>query len=66
MGVSGWTVGGPPDRPALAWNDWDDVAEAVHGISRAMLQAEGKPHEEVANRKVEALTGHDLFASAPS
>jgi len=31
-----------------------------------MLQAEGKPHEEVANRKVEALTGHDLFASAPS
>lgn len=52
--------------PALAWNDWDDIAETVHGISRAMLQAEGKPHEEVANRMVEALTGHDLFASAPS
>jgi hypothetical protein len=52
--------------PALAWSDWDDLAETVHGISRAMLQAEGKPHQEVAKRMMEALTGHDLFASAPS
>jgi len=52
--------------PALDWTDWDDIAETVHGISRAMLLAEGKPHEEVAKRMVEALTGHDLFASAPS
>jgi len=51
--------------PAPTWDDWDDAAETVHGISRAMLQAERKPHEEVANRMAEALTGHDLFASAP-
>jgi hypothetical protein len=52
--------------PAPAWNDWDDAAEAIHGISRAVLEAEGHPHEVIANRMVEALTGHDLFASAPS
>lgn len=52
--------------PAPTWDDWDDTAEAVHGISRAILHAEGKPHGEVAKRMVEALTGHDLFASAPS
>ena len=52
--------------PAPSWKDWDDAAERIHGISRAMLEAEGKPHDVVANRMVEALTGHDLFASAPS
>ena len=53
-------------RPAPAWDDWDDKAEAIHGISRAMLGAEGKPHYDVARRAVEALSGHELFASAPS
>jgi hypothetical protein len=52
--------------PTLDWDDWDDNAETVHGISRAVLLAGGKPHEEVSKRMVEALTGHDLFASAPS
>jgi hypothetical protein len=52
--------------PAPGWDDWDDASEAIHGISRATLKAEGKPHDEVASRMVEALTGHDLFASAPS
>jgi hypothetical protein len=52
--------------PAPAWNEWDDAAEVIHGISRATLAAGGKPHDVVANRMVEALTGHDLFASAPS
>ena len=52
--------------PAAKWDDWDDASEAIHGISRATLEAEGKRHDEVANRMVEALTGHDLFASAPS
>lgn len=53
-------------KPAPAWHDWDDAAERIHGISRAMLEAEGEPHEVVANRMVEALAGHDMFASAPS
>jgi hypothetical protein len=52
--------------PAPGWDDWDDASEAIHGISRATLRAQGKPHDEVAGRMVEALTGHDLFASAPS
>jgi hypothetical protein len=51
---------------APGWNDWDDVSESIHGISRAMLEAEGEPHDLVATRMVEALAGHDLFASAPS
>jgi DNA polymerase III epsilon subunit-like protein len=52
--------------PAPVWDDWDPQAEAIHGISRATLAAEGKPYGTVAHRMVEALTGHDLFASAPS
>lgn len=52
--------------PAPTWKDWDDAAETIHGISRATLEAEGEAHDVVANRMVEALTDHDLFASAPS
>ena len=52
--------------PAPGWNDWDDVSESIHRISRAMLDAEGEPHDVVATRMVAALAGHDLFASAPS
>jgi hypothetical protein len=52
--------------PAPAWTDWDDAAEAIHGISQATLKATGAPHEVVANRMVEVLSDHDLFASAPS
>jgi hypothetical protein len=52
--------------PAPGWNDWDDVSESIHGISRAVLEAEGEPHDEVATRMVAALAGHDLFASSPS
>ncbi len=52
--------------PAPNWIDWDDEAEAIHGISRETLAVEGEAHDEVARRTVEALSGHDLFASAPS
>jgi len=52
--------------PAPNWTDWDDEAEAIHHITREMLAADGEPHDEVARRMVEALSGHDLFASAPS
>lgn len=53
-------------RPAPAWIEWDARAEAVHGIPRALLEREGEPHDRVAARMIEALTGHDLLASAPS
>jgi len=52
--------------PAPTWDDWDNAAEVIHRISREMLVDQGEPHDVVANRMVEALSGHDLFASAPS
>jgi hypothetical protein len=53
-------------RPAPTWTEWDPGAERIHGIPRAMLERDGEPHDRVAARMVEALTGHDLLASAPS
>jgi hypothetical protein len=53
-------------RPAPGWTDWDETSEAIHHISRPMLAAEGRPHDEVAQRMIDRLGGHDLFASAPS
>jgi hypothetical protein len=53
-------------RPAPGWSDWDASAEAIHKIPRQRLEREGTPHGDVARRMVEALSGHDLFASAPS
>jgi hypothetical protein len=53
-------------RPAPDWTDWDPGAEAIHGISRRQLLAEGAAHEHVAARMVDQLAGHDLYASAPS
>lgn len=53
-------------RPAPDWTDWDEQAEAIHHIDRATLEREGTPHAVVAQRMLDALTGHDLLASAPS
>ncbi len=53
-------------RPAPGWTDWDAGAQAIHGISRDELTAEGAAHDAVANRMIEVLSGHDLVASAPS
>jgi hypothetical protein len=53
-------------RPAPTWTEWDARAEAIHGITRAMLEREGEAHDRVAARMLDALTGHDLLASAPS
>jgi hypothetical protein len=53
-------------QPAPDWTDWAVAAEAIHGIGREMLLAEGRPVIEVALRMVDALGGHDLYASAPS
>lgn len=53
-------------RPAPSWTDWDAAAEAVHGIARAKLEANGTPHDRVAARMIELLSDHVLHASAPS
>jgi hypothetical protein len=53
-------------RPAPGWTDWDEKAEAIHHIDRATLATEGRPHDWVAQRMIECLAGHDLYASAPS
>lgn len=53
-------------RPATDWTDWAADAEAIHGIAREELFRGGAPHDVVARRMVEALSGHELFASAPS
>ncbi len=53
-------------RPLPAWTDWDEGAERIHGISRARLDAEGADVATVAQEMVETLSGHALFASAPS
>lgn len=53
-------------RPAPEWTDWDFTAEAVHGISRLTLERDGEAHDAVARRMVEVLSGHELYATAPS
>jgi hypothetical protein len=53
-------------RPAPGWTDWDPDAEAMHGISRERLQAEGAAHDVVARRMLEVLTPHVVYVTAPS
>jgi len=53
-------------RPAPQWTDWDAEAEALHGISREALWAEGTPHDVVARRILEVLGPHTVYVSAPS
>ena len=53
-------------RPAEGWTEWAASAEAAHRIPRDLLDREGKPAAEVARRALEALSGHRLYASAPS
>jgi len=52
-------------RPAPGWDDWDMMAEAIHHIPRESLGG-GTPHDLLARRMIEQLSGHDLTASAPS
>ncbi|QTC92831.1 3'-5' exonuclease [Brevundimonas goettingensis] len=53
-------------RPADDWRDWGPQAEAIHKLSRARLLEVGTSLEHVARRMVEVLSGHALYASAPS
>jgi hypothetical protein len=53
-------------RPLPFWTDWDPASEAVHGISRARLEAEGEAAEIAARRIAEALDGALVYTDAPS
>ena len=49
-------------QPAPEWTHWDDEAEKMHGISRDVLTATGKPIDEVADQLNEMLAGMTLFS----
>ena len=53
-------------RPAPGWEDWSPASERLHGISREMLEREGKPHSWVAKRALAALAGAEVFADQPA
>ena len=53
-------------HPAPGWTEWDDSAEAIHGISRDTLQRDGQPVGTVCARMVAFAHSHTLLASAPS
>lgn len=53
-------------RPAPEWTDWNEEAEALHGIRRATLTAEGVAHDQVARHLLDTLRDHEVYVSAPS
>jgi len=53
-------------RPAPSWVDWDPASEATHHLTREDLLKQGVPLDAVAGRMLEVLSGHALYATAPS
>ncbi|PVE22106.1 transcriptional regulator [Microvirga sp. KLBC 81] len=53
-------------KPAPSWTDWDPASEATHHLTREQLITEGTPHDQVARRMLDVLSGHALYATAPS
>ncbi|MEQ8234665.1 MAG: hypothetical protein RLW61_00170 [Gammaproteobacteria bacterium] len=48
--------------PQPDWTHWSAEAEALHGISRARLQASGRPVGEVARTLNELLAGRTVYS----
>ena len=48
-------------RPAADWTHWDDGAERVHGITRAVLAAHGRAPREVAAALNRDLAGRTVY-----
>ena len=48
-------------QPAADWLHWDASAESLHGITRAMLLAHGKPAAYVANQLNTRLRGLTVY-----
>ena len=53
-------------RPSPRWRFWDwcPQAEALHGISRAQLQSEGLPPEQVLAELAEEARGLTIYADS--
>jgi hypothetical protein len=49
-------------KPQDHWTHWDHDAEALHHISRELLQARGLPATEVAQRLNEQLRGQTVYS----
>jgi hypothetical protein len=52
-------------RPMPHWEDWSVASEAVHNISRRMLEQEGQDAKLVALRINALLQGNYVFSDAP-
>jgi len=48
-------------RPAPGWLHWDPAAEALHGISRELLQRHGRPADWVAAELNRRLAGQTVY-----
>lgn len=48
-------------RPAPDWLHWDPAAEALHGISRELLQRHGRPVDWVAAELNRRLAGQTVY-----
>ncbi|AUW60245.1 hypothetical protein C1T17_11155 [Sphingobium sp. SCG-1] len=63
-------VGGPSQswliKPSWHWRywSWSDEAEALHGISRTMLQSRGLPARQVLAELAHAAAGLDIYTDA--
>ena len=53
-------------RPEPHWRDWSPKAEALHGISRQLLSAEGRPAADVARVMEAACRTRILVSDAPA
>ena len=51
-------------RPDVGWSHWDSSAEAVHGISRDVLGAHGKPLIDVCLALNRQLRGQRIYCDA--
>lgn len=53
-------------RPAVRWKEWEPPARSLHRIPLDLLESDGLPVETVARRLVDSLSGHEVYADAPS
>lgn len=51
-------------RPDASWKYWEEAAEAVHQITRPILDAHGKPLVDVAQRLNQLLRGQTVYSDA--
>ena len=52
-------------KPLSKWTDWSDVSEALHGISKRILKAQGADVGDVYLRLAAALNGKAVVSDGP-